>query len=174
MKEKFERRLGDDAANPIADLVPNLRRLNARRLSSRLTRTGEAGEGQEYSVPGTKVVHFANTSVHFSTVMSTIGLEVQAYRTPSRSAIPLATEDVFGVEVLEVGRCLLVVQILYQRRPIRVRESTAVSVILSRRLIWLLNLCFRHLLPSPLATFPVLVPSSTSGHETRISGDRVE
>lgn len=55
-------------------------------------------------IPRAKVIHLADTSVHLSTVVRSVCLELTARGAIHRSPIRLAYKDIFGVEALQSFR----------------------------------------------------------------------
>jgi len=126
------------------------------------------------------MIHLANTSAHLSAVVGPVGLEIQACRAPNRLSIAFATEDLLGVEVPKIGRCVLAIDLLTQRRSVCVCKYSVVSVSLLGNFIRLLTGLFASdvVFPKPPPRCPldfsIGAPSHASGHVTGISGDGVK
>jgi hypothetical protein len=126
------------------------------------------------------MIHLANTSAHLSAVVGPVGLKIQACRAPDRPSVAFAAEDILGVEVPKIGRCVLAMCILTQRRSVWVWKYASVSVVMFGNRIRLparlVGSSVVFLIPPPrcLSTFAVGAPSRASGHVTGICGNSVK
>ena len=116
------------------------------RVEDKLNEEFERRLGDHTSNPRTKMVHLADTSVHLTTVMRPICLELTTRRTVRRSPIYLTDEKVLGVEALQPRR---IQRICF---PSSIRLQSPFDIDIRVRSISLLG-CFR----SRPTTFPSMM-----------------
>lgn len=130
------------------------------------------------------MVHFANATVDFPAMMSSVWFPVEACRAPYRSTVPLADKHIPFEEVLQTWRCLI-------RRiprwcvragvripnepfiPARIRRSPPIGFLIRSMAIQLLITPSRP--SSTLHLFlPLRVPLGATWHITRVRRNGIE